>query len=169
MKPETKRFLAKEWLIFWSISVTLWLLIHSTTNEYRNAYDEFWSQTETGRRVCDDPKRLAIAVPPHLRETYIKWVPVLDSEHAKYELKVENSEAYRKEAKPIWDSYVQTLPLIVRTQATLYSVVVGVLEGLTKLKAKTFIFFLAVYLFLWIPRLTVRAVQMLWRRPDVAK
>ena len=156
MKPKTKRFLAKEWLIFWSIYIALWLCFSVTSVEYSHAYDEFWVQTETGRRVCDDPNRLAIAVPPHKRDPF--------TEFGGKEINPDPNT--KKEMSKQWSTYVQTFPLMIRCQASVYGMVVGIFNGLFTHWIEATALSLAVYLFLWLPRLTVRAVQTLRKKPE---
>lgn len=114
MKPETKRWLAKEWLIYLGLATAIFILV--CVDQYDRPYDEFWERTDIGRR---------------------------------------------------WNRDVTNAPLGVKMQAHLYAVAFFPFAGLVKLEVGKFLpSTLAVYLLFWVPRLTVRAVQTLRRKPE---
>lgn len=117
MKPETKRWLAKEWLIYLGLATAFFILI--CADQYDRTYDGFWALTDIGKR---------------------------------------------------WNGDVTNVPLGVKIQAHLYAVAMCPFAGLVKMEVGQFLVgTLAVYLLVWVPRLTVRAVQTLRKKPEKAE
>jgi hypothetical protein len=145
MKPETKRWLAKEWLILLGCAGVVFIAV--SLSNYPKAHDGFWGYTKTGQQICNNPTLPASIVPPD-RRRYL----------ASYEEKEEQAKA--------WGSYVAQLPSSIRTQAFLFGIVTCPLEALNNATSAVWFAVAGLYLLLWIPRLTTRAVRTLASKPE---
>lgn len=162
MKPGTKRWLAKEWLILMVIMGTIASFWASF--RYSEASDEFWRATETGKRVCEDATLPISEFTP--REKPRMTLELSRSRDSGDAGRISAAYNRLEEQSEAWDSYVATLPFIIRIQAFSYAIAgslfAAVENHLTEFALKS----LSIYLVLWIPRLTVRSIRTLVSKPE---
>lgn len=160
MKPETKRWLAKEWLIllfslFIGFSAILLNEIPPQLEKYgRNYTDPIWSSTNlTSYTPTFRPTETANE-PPTLEELYEgirRAAAANDADAVRVlgaELRMINSteSSYQGKVRALKYAFRESLP---------ESVFLGVLLGI------------GIYIVLWIPRMTLRAIRIVKAKPSV--